>query len=548
MNLFRNPFYILNVSTRDSKQKIIEAFDNRSLSIDVDLCIKARAILTHPRNRLSAELSWLQCISPKKSLDVIDNIETGSSDDIYSYISDLEPLTQCNILAAFITQNNISNSVKSSQLMLQIAKSFDEININDVLIQINEDRVPAGMPQINDVNHIETALNRHRKYFISVLHDVLNRVTDPDLVLAEIVNIVTVEGEFQAPLLIDELCDVYQLEVQKYLDQLYEKIQDDISTIKSNDFENSENISSNIDLLEKHLREWDQIAQPVQLIMKSRGLDDKHSIVVADEIRSLAVYLANEHGLHDKAKRIANFMSDIFKEIPEFSELVNNDINTLDDLIDKKKESAKEDKQWREERTLDVNLGTIFKKQFKITPEIISLKNDQIPTNEVDRVRWWAVATQHSINFISTGTSHSYNVWIGSPKKYLCIEPSAQNLYSMITDRLWKAVCVRILSKTLNDLSTGKHIAYGPAVVDKDGIMLQKRKFISSEPFYGKWEDLSISNGNGSFVVFSSIEKKAKVELKYSEYDNVHILETLMRFLWKDGNYAKLQRGEFSDT
>ena len=117
--------------------------------------------------------------------------------------------------------------------------------------------------------------------------------------------------------------------------------------------------------------------------------------------------------------------------------------------------------------------------------------------------------------------------------------------YELILDKLWKAVCVRLIGETLFKLSSGEKIRYGDAVVDKEGILLKKRKFLSSEPFYSKWENLRISNGAGTFIIDSAIEEKARIELSYRDIDNVHILEAMMRFLWKDGNYVRLQRGEF---
>ena len=57
MNLFHNPFFIIGVSTRDSKQTIVETCDAKSLIIDADLCTRFRSVLTQPRNRLSAELA-----------------------------------------------------------------------------------------------------------------------------------------------------------------------------------------------------------------------------------------------------------------------------------------------------------------------------------------------------------------------------------------------------------------------------------------------------------------------------------------------------------
>jgi hypothetical protein len=94
-------------------------------------------------------------------------------------------------------------------------------------------------------------------------------------------------------------------------------------------------------------------------------------------------------------------------------------------------------------------------------------------------------------------------------------------------------------------LSQGQKITFGEVVVDKDGIYLTKRKLFGTEPYYARWENLLISNGPGTFIISAKGEKKAYSRLSYRDHDNIHVLETMMRFLWKNGNYLKLQRGKF---
>jgi hypothetical protein len=251
--------------------------------------------------------------------------------------------------------------------------------------------------------------------------------------------------------------------------------------------------------------------------------------------------------MHSEAKQITKIVAELFKELPQFSEKVSEDISELENIIKSKERSKKDEAQWRAECSLDVEFGTILKKRFTITPEMVRFKNEQIATNEVTGVRWGATATKHSVNFIPTGTTYSYSINIRSSNKAIHIEPSDQGLYNMITERLWKVVCVRLLQDTLKRLSDGCSVNFGnmDAVVTKDGITLKKHKiFGRAEPYSAKWEELSIRNGNGTFVVECSKDKSIGAELSYKDIDNVHILERLLRFLWEDGNCYKLRNGE----
>ena len=169
--------------------------------------------------------------------------------------------------------------------------------------------------------------------------------------------------------------------------------------------------------------------------------------------------------------------------------------------------------------------------------------------DQITGVRW-GVFKKYT-NGIKTSTS--YAIWVGRPEYALKIECATPlelegiyaKRYELILEKLWKAVCVRLISDTLRRLSIGDKIPFGDIIVDRNGILLKKRQFFKSEPFYSEWEDLRIANGAGFFSITSERERKAYVNLYYRDVDNVHILETILRFLWKDGNHQKLRRGEF---
>ena len=545
MNLFQNPFFVLSVSTRDSKQSIVDACDAKSLTIDANLCTRARAMLTQPRNRLSAELAWLPGFSPAAAKVLINKIQNEPT-AFLSSLDGMAPLPRCNALVTFLERNKQNTESQISNLLIYVAQSFEMIEYLKLMAAINEDRQIAKIPVVQDVESIKQEMLARREYIVGIMKSCLNYTKAPDKVLTEIVEKTTAAGKQYPPLLIEELTNKYQIEVQKYLDQLVVQMKSVMEHIREHP---QQSFEYQMPILYKYLKTWDQIAQPIQLVHQSKGLDDQHSKELAQDLRSLAVEIANKYDMYAEAKQITKVVAVFFKELPQFSEIFSEDLTTLEDIIDRKTKSMEEEQQWRDERSCNIEFGTIFKKRFIITPEVIKFKNDQIPTDQVSRVRWGTTVTKHSINYIPTGTTYSYSIWIGNDQYTFHIEPPDENLYNIIVNRLWKSVCIRLINETLRKLSAGEHVVYGNgnAIVNKDGIMLKKHKLFGYEPYYTEWEDLRIGNGNGTFVISSDSEKKAKAELSYRDTDNVHILETIMRFLWKDGNYLKLQRGEFSE-
>ena len=80
-----------------------------------------------------------------------------------------------------------------------------------------------------------------------------------------------------------------------------------------------------------------------------------------------------------------------------------------------------------------------------------------------------------------------------------------REVYLNFLERLWKAVCVRLLIEMLEKLKDGEKIQFGTATVEDKGIVLEKFKlFGSNEKHFCPWIDLVISIE----LEHSSLQKK----------------------------------------
>lgn len=186
--------------------------------------------------------------------------------------------------------------------------------------------------------------------------------------------------------------------------------------------------------------------------------------------------------------------------------------------------AKKEAQEWL---SLDIELGIIFKKRLIITPQSISYAGVSLPMEKITAIRWGILVEYR--NFLKAGTS--YGVWLGTPDNRIHIECGSQSLYDMILERLWKTVCLRLINESLNKLSRGEKLRFGEITMAKDGFLLKKRKFFTSEPYYVKWKDISFGLGPGYFYIQSSKDKNIKAWLSYRDVDNVHILEAVTGFI-----------------
>lgn len=554
MNLLNNPFYILGVSTRHSSQDILIAAEEKSLLIDDNDCVNAKKILTNPRQRIAAELAWLPGVSPARTLDVSEKIVSAPRELIQNIWS-FEPLSRCNIISTLI-EKNLKNIPQEhvKKWIIVLAEAYERIEIDSIIDFLNEDRSIAKIAKIQNIDDVENELDNRKQFLVSVSMQLLRSVKNPDKVLADILDTMLIKND-DIPLLLEYMVDDYRLEVQKYLDKYGEKLNKYIENIKKQaDIVkgSSSQLSIMIDQFVEVLTQWDQLAQPIQLISKNRGIDEDMSCFMADRIRDTALYLANTYGLHEEAKIISERMSIVFQELPQFSETVNDDLSSLEEIIANKNKAIEEDEEWKRSITLDIEFGKIFKDRLIITPQVFVFNKTKYLLSAITRLRWGVYT--HSTNGIRDHTS--YGVWVGTRDKIVNIECSlkleldstSKERYGTVINKLWRAVGVRLMFETLSRLSSGETVTYGRngLRVDKDGIYLIRNKFFgANESIHCRWEEFTYSGYQGSLHITSRKEKKICGQLSYRDDDNTHILESILDFLFKDGNHIKLRQGAF---
>ncbi len=223
MNLFETPFYILGLNTRDSKQRVMEAYDEKSLTLGSEICAQCRTMMTQPKGRITAEISWLPGVAPARAASLLKKIETEPH-NLTTFIKGFNPLVRCNILATYLSFHKPTDPAQVTSLLILLAKTYDEIDNDSLMMEINEDRHLAGVPLIQDIEIVKDAIQEHCKYLSQVMKNALNNVKNPDIIFTKIVDTVTINGQEHPPLLIDDLSSLYQTEVQKYLDKLSDQI------------------------------------------------------------------------------------------------------------------------------------------------------------------------------------------------------------------------------------------------------------------------------------------------------------------------------------
>jgi len=546
--LHQSSFALLGATIHHSRAHIVALEEEKSLVLDHSICQRAASDLTNLRARLSAEIAWLPAVSPNKASKLLQTLledplsipeETG-----------LPVLAHLNLLAAVLDAiddqgqtDNLAEVILQvayfSSLIQKIADLVERLDAEEILEEINADRVVSGFPQVQTRSRIEPELTERKRYYRKAIRDALNRLPPAKLVqtMTHMVEIATQGGDSQAPTLIDDLVDTYEVETQAFLETEAENVKSLIKTIRSAANAGEAAVKTNIDKLCVVTRNWDAIAQPIQLSAKARGIDHEASRGLAYEIRSVAIDLFNEHDMLVQSQRLTHLLQELFAEVPEISEKVAQDADALSEILTDRKSAKNAKEGWAREITYSVEIGLLFKETLSISPERVSWAWQSFPLESISRVRWGG--TRNSVNGIPTGTT--YTVAFGDGRSEAAVNLKDEAIFSTFIGKLWRAVGVRLLTEMLEALKAGRDQRFGDLLVHDDGVTLIRHKFFgSSEHIRLAWGQIRIWNADGSFCVGSKEDRKLNVTLPYLQVANTHVVEQAIRISFKKPGVRRL--------
>jgi hypothetical protein len=449
-------------------------------------------------------------------------------------------LAHLNLLAAVFEAVDGNDSAEDvADFIQEMAYLVDDLSAEQVLRDINEDRAVSGFPEVKGVDQIEAELSERKRYYRNAIKNALNRLPPASLVeaMTAAVDQITYGGEEHAPELIDDLVDSYAVETQGFLQKEAESVEKLIRAVRNSAKSGEKAVKPIVDKLVVVARNWDNVAQPIQLSAKARGIDHDPSNEIAYSIRSLAIDLFNEHDMLAQSQRLTELLQELFAELPEVVERVDEDAEALADIFHNRARGEAQKRQWERDISFRAEVGLMFKDVLSISPEGVAWKNQRFPLDAVTRVRWGAV--RHSVNGIPTGTT--YTLAFGDNRSEAIVELKKESTYSGFLEKLWKAVVIRMLTELFETLQAGNDIRFGESTLSDDGITLIKHKFLgTNEKVRCTWGQVHVWSADGSFYIGAKDDKKTYVGLSYILTANTHILEAAIRMAFKKPGMCRL--------
>ncbi|CAN5304207.1 hypothetical protein BH09GEM1_BH09GEM1_42230 [soil metagenome] len=510
---------------RDDRQRIAALADERSLELEHETCEKVRSDLLNPRNRLAVEVAWLPGVSPRRAAQLLERLTADPRGA--ERVEGLPTLARANILAAAIEASSGGDTpaVLAARLV-ELARESAAVDAGDVLRDINEDRTIARLPLVQSGDQVAQELAERERYYRTVLRNALDHLPAEQLVATatQAIATATEKGEVAAPPLIDGLVDVYELESQAFLTAEAENISKLIAAIRAAAPHGDVGVVPLIAKLASVARNWDAVAQPVQVGLRARGTEHELSRKMGGAIRSLAVDLYNEHQMLSAARRLTDLLRDVFAELPEFAERLEEDADALEELEAGQAASKDKRRVWAREISYRADIGMVLKDVLSISPDGVSWKGRSYPLDAINRVRWGA--TRHSVNGIPTGTT--YMIGFGDAQSEAVVESRRAEVYEAFVERLWKAVGVRLLLDTLRDLKAGKEWWIAETRIRDDSIIFYRSLAWKCEPVAVPWSKIRHWDEAGLLKLAVTDEPQLNVTLSYRTTVNAHVLDRIL--------------------
>lgn len=536
--LHQSAFALLGVTTRDNRKRIVQLADEKSLELDQGVCLKARSDLTNPRTRVHAEIAWLPGVSPNRATQLVESLLSNPM--VVRDELGLPTLAHLNLMAAAFEAVDGTYDVEDLvRFITETARLAEGLDSGEILRYVNEDRAVSGFPEVQTVDQIDEELGERKRYYRNVIRDALDKLPSLALiqVMTDTVDGVTSGGEDQAPELIDDLVDSYEVETQGFLQREAENVHKLITAARNHAGSGEAAIKPYVDKLDAVARNWDKIAQPIQLSSKARGIDHEASSLLAYEIRSLAIDLFNEHNMLVQSRRLTGLIQELFSEVPEIADRVEADADALADIFRQREQAAENADEWAREIAYRVEIGAVFKNVLNISSNGVSWKGQNFSLDSITRVRWGGVS--RSVNGISTGTT--YTIAFGDRRSEAVVELRKRDVYSTFVDKLWRAVCMRLFAEMLEALKNGRDLHFGDALLHDDGITLVQRKLLGSAGRVRcSWDQVQVWSADGSFCIAAKDDKKVNAGISYIHVANAHILEQAIRMVFKKPGMRRL--------
>ena len=318
MKLSENPFCILGVSIRDSKQVIDEKADDRCFDEPEreEIFEKAKGILLNPQQRLQAELGWFPDVQPQEEQRLL----AAATKQQTIYMSGMNKLAAMNQKLIGMKQK-----VQLANDIVYLDNAYREMDMAQLLAWVNKSRSVSGFPAVQGVEPIEAVWHEVRNNIREQLQEAVDNMAASqytEIALEVSQAVLRQQGKYGG--IVQDFMDGYRLSVEQQLEeweehtlQLFDKVLDNPS-------------SSNVQAACGAMDKGGRLARPLTVMSVA---EDKNNFCyvgpVYNKLYDVGLNLCKEKGeygaaitLFEKLLLIANDIPSAVKNIEEILKFI----------------------------------------------------------------------------------------------------------------------------------------------------------------------------------------------------------------------------------
>ena len=494
------------------------------------MCRTACSDLINPRARLSVELSWLPGVAADRANEVVGNMNRETLKKGFEW----PPLARANALAARIEGGPTEESEVVGAL-LKLSSSFDEINPEILMREVNEDRSIANFPLVEDMHLLQTELAARRRYYRNVSLQLLDSLPTKALVrlVTELAAKSTDRGRKRTPSLVEDIVESYEDAAQPFMEGERYNIRKLLVSISLRATRGEHEIGDLVESLRGILGNWNYVIKPIQLVSRASGFDHPATCRLALQVKALSVELGNRNGFAAATESIIECLRNEFAFLSEFSDRVSEEPSAITiDYGNKNLAQARVDNDdFDHNLPYSAEVGLIFKNRLELSATRLTWQGHSYEYEKITSLRWGRV------RHISTGTS--YVIYVQTPDTDARVRLRSEDVFNEVTDRLWRSVGTRLLREHVDHLKKGGRIVYPGVVIEDNAItLIRKRLFKGKEAFRLTWNNVCILSNDGYLLFRMKSDNKISAAVSFTKANNTCVVEEMLGLFVDKGKSA----------
>jgi len=326
-DLTSSAFHILKAGYDANRSDIAELVEDAEFDevFEPQKIQRAQQSLLAPNARLEQEISWLPELSQAQTTNVLSLVASGDLEALIETSKHAPELAKANILAHFAGTGNVSD-----RLFHALVSAWDEIDQENILIFLNDNRLSAGFPGIERPQMRNALVELEKKHARSAAVGIWS-LDRPGEVMDRIV-----EAELRrhpASSFLEQFVRNYDTFSEPDLARISDEIDKVISEAENTDANLEALVTKASDLLDR----WDDVNQPVQVYEQHQGHEEGRSKRIYEKLRSLCLDLANNRSAFAEARRLSEALLRTFPELESVAEVLKGDVAALENLDEQQK-------------------------------------------------------------------------------------------------------------------------------------------------------------------------------------------------------------------